>query len=102
MGTVFTIDIRDPGNWSEAIRDVVSWLHDVDQVFSTYKHDSDISRLRRGELALEDANPDVAAVLALCADARAETAGYFTQFRTVNSTRPDSSRDGRSSTRADC
>jgi thiamine biosynthesis lipoprotein len=78
MGTTFTIDIRDPGNWSDAIRDVVSWLHEVDHVFSTYRHESDISRLRRGELTLEAANPEIADVLGLCADAQLTTAGYFT------------------------
>ena len=78
MGTAFTIDIRDPGNWSDAIRDVVSWLHKVDHVFSTYRHESDISRLRRGELTLEAANPEIADVLGLCADAQLTTAGYFT------------------------
>jgi thiamine biosynthesis lipoprotein len=78
MGTVFTIDIRDDGDWSTAVTDVVRWLHRVDTVFSTYQPDSEISRLRRGELRLADADPDVATVLALCADAQAATDGYFT------------------------
>ena len=49
-------------------RDVVGWLHRVDAVFSTYRPDSDISRLRRGELRRR-ATPirDVAEVLELCA-----------------------------------
>ena len=63
MGTVFTIDIRDPGNWADAIRGVVSWLHEVDRVFSTYRDDSDISRLQRSEITLDAAHPDVANVL---------------------------------------
>lgn len=78
MGTAFTIDVRDPGNWGDAIRDVVSWLHEVDHVFSTYRYESDISRLRRGELTLEAASPEIADVLGLCADAQLTTAGYFT------------------------
>ena len=45
MGTVFSVDVRDPGDWSDAIADVVNWLHDMDGVFSTYRPDSDISRL---------------------------------------------------------
>jgi thiamine biosynthesis lipoprotein len=80
MGTVFTIDIRDPGPWADAIGDVVAWLHRVDEVFSTYRAGSDISRIRRGELAVEDADPDVAVVLDLCARVEAETGGYFTAF----------------------
>ena len=78
MGTVFTTDIRDPGNWDNAIGDVVSWLHEVDRVFSTYRYDSDICRLQRGEITLDGAHRDVAEVLELCADAQVVTGGYFT------------------------
>lgn len=82
MGTVFTIDIRDPGDWDNAIRDVVGWLHHVDAVFSTYRADSDISRIGRRELRVSDADPLVATVLDLCAQAQAATGGYFTAFPT--------------------
>lgn len=80
MGTVFTIDIRDPGSWRDAIGEAVAWLHRVDAVFSTYNHDSDISRIRRGELAVGDADPDVGRVLDLCAQVKEETGGYFSAF----------------------
>jgi FAD:protein FMN transferase len=49
----------------------------VDATFSTYKEDSDISRLERGELELHDAHSDVAAVLGRCEEVREETRGYF-------------------------
>jgi thiamine biosynthesis lipoprotein len=78
MGTVFTIDVRDPGPWDAAIRHVVAWLHRVDEVFSTYKDGSDISRIRRGELSVDDADPDVGEVLELCRTVEAETGGFFT------------------------
>ncbi len=78
MGTVFSIDIRDAGSWGDAIGDVLRWLHRVDAVFSTYKPGSDISRIRTGELAIADADPDVARVLNLCSVVEAETEGYFT------------------------
>ena len=78
MGTVFTIDIRDPGSWDPAIRAAVRLLRRADAVFSTYRADSDISRIRRGELTAADADPSVAEVLRLCARAEAETRGYFT------------------------
>jgi len=78
MGTVFTIDIRDAGPWDEGIAEAVAWLHHVDAVFSTYQVDSDISRIRRRELAVEDADPDVAVVLDLCAAVKTETGGWFT------------------------
>ena len=78
MGTVFSIDVRDPGEWVEAIDDVVEWLHHVDRTFSTYRADSDISRLRRGELTLDEADPAVAEVLDLCVILQRQTGGYFT------------------------
>jgi FAD:protein FMN transferase len=78
MGTVFSIDIRDRGAWQDAITEVVAWLHRVDAVFSTYRADSDISRLRRGELIELDADPLVVEVLGLGEQLRAETDGYFT------------------------
>src|SRR5436190_1777527 len=40
--------------------------------------DSEISRMRRGELRLLDADPDVHRVLAHCADAQLTTGGRFT------------------------
>jgi thiamine biosynthesis lipoprotein len=78
MGTVFTIDIRDPGHWHDAIRNTVGWLHHVDRTFSTYKPQSAISLLRSGELALADAGADVNLVLEMCAAVEMETNGYFT------------------------
>jgi thiamine biosynthesis lipoprotein len=78
MGTVFTVDVRDPGDWAPAIDEVVADLHHVDAVFSTYRADSDISRIGRGELTVHAADPLVAQVLDLCAAMRAETGGWFT------------------------
>lgn len=78
MGTVFSIDIRDPGDWTVAVCDVAAWLHHVDGIFSTYRDDSDISRLRRGAVALADVHPEVAEVLDLCVQMQRETDGYFT------------------------
>jgi thiamine biosynthesis lipoprotein len=80
MGTVFSVAIRDPGNWDAAVADVVAWLHRVDGLFSTYQADSDISRLRDGRLALEAADPLVRAVLDLCDAYESETDRYFTAF----------------------
>jgi thiamine biosynthesis lipoprotein len=77
MGTVFSIDIRDEGTWTAAIDAVVAWLHRVDAIFSTYKADSDINRIGRGELLVADAEPEVAEVLDMCEQLESETEGYF-------------------------
>jgi len=49
----------------------------ADRLFSTYRDDSEVMRLRRGELAVVDANPLVQQVLARCDEARERTDGWF-------------------------
>ena len=56
---------------------VFAWLRWVDATFSTYREDSEIRRIDRGELRVEDAHPAVQQVLARCERLRAETGGYF-------------------------
>ncbi len=53
------------------------WLRWVDATFSTYKPDSEISRIDRGELAVRDAHPLVRQVLGRCERLRRATRGYF-------------------------
>jgi thiamine biosynthesis lipoprotein len=77
MGTVFSFDVRSPGVDATAMDAAIAWLHWVDRTFSTYRDDSEISRLGRGELALEDCAAEVAAVLSRCEQLQAETGGYF-------------------------
>lgn len=77
MGTVFSIDVRAPGVARTSIEDVLKWLHRVDAMFSTYRHDSQISRLGRGEVDVADCAPEVGEVLARCAELHEETGGYF-------------------------
>ena len=52
-------------------------LRDADRVFSTYRADSVISRLGRGEIALADCPPEVAEVLALGEAAERDSGGAF-------------------------
>lgn len=78
MGTVFTIDIRDRGDWHEPIAAVVDWLHSVDAVFSTYRSDSAVNRLDRGEVTLDDCPGDVREVLTLCTEVHLDSGDYFT------------------------
>jgi FAD:protein FMN transferase len=56
---------------------VFAWLRWVDATFSTYRADSEISRLDRGELPESDAHPLVREVLARCEELRQRTGGYF-------------------------
>ena len=54
---------------------VFAWLRWVDATFSTYRPDSEISRLGRG--GLDDPHPLVREVLARCEALRVETGGRF-------------------------
>jgi thiamine biosynthesis lipoprotein len=76
MGMPIAIDVRDDID-PTAIEEAFTWFRRVDATFSTYKPDSDISRLDRGELSVPDAHPHVREVLARCEELRAETNGYF-------------------------
>lgn len=80
MGTVFTIDVRAPGGDPAAVEEAIRWLQRVDATFSTYKPDSQISRLARGELDVTDCAPDVAEILTRCQELETETDGYFSAY----------------------
>jgi thiamine biosynthesis lipoprotein len=60
-----------------AVARVYAELTEVDAVFSTYRADSPVSRLARGELTLEDCPADVRLVADRCAWARELTGGLF-------------------------
>ncbi len=77
MGMPVVVDVRDAGVGADAVDRVFEWLRFVDATFSTYRPDSEIRRLDRGELALRDAHPDVREVLARCERLRVATGGYF-------------------------
>jgi thiamine biosynthesis lipoprotein len=78
MGTVFSLDLRDPAVAPTALEQVVRWWHWVDEVFSTYRPDSAVSRLGRGEIRLDECPAEVAEVLDLCAQAQRRSDGWFT------------------------
>ena len=77
MGMPIGIDVRDADVDPGVLDDAFDWFRFVDATFSTYKEDSEISRLNRGELRLADAHPDVREVLERCAELREQTGGYF-------------------------
>ncbi len=66
-------DERAESAWQQSL----TVLREVDQVFSTYRHDSVVSRLQRGEIALADCSSQVREVLALGERARQESGGAF-------------------------
>ncbi len=80
MGTVFSFDVRPPLVDESAIDDAVAWLRWVDATFSTYRSGSEISRLARGEIAIEECSPQVADILGGCTALGLVTNGYFSAY----------------------
>jgi thiamine biosynthesis lipoprotein len=81
MGTIVSFDVRLEGvahdAASAAIRAACAVLDEDDRTFSTWKPNSSIMRLQRGELTLRDAPAVVTEVVDRCLDARAASNGWF-------------------------
>ena len=76
-GTVLYIDVTSAVNIEPVITKVNQYVQHVDEVFSTYKASSAISRLRRGEITIDECEPDVIEVWNLCAYVKDLTDGAF-------------------------
>ncbi len=81
MGTAIVVDVRDgeavPGSIARATQAAFEHFRLVDQRFSTYREDSEVSRLNRGELAAQETSAELREVLAMCEQARIASDGYF-------------------------
>lgn len=81
MGLPVSVHLRGPGAdgpvAAAAVAALFTDLRAMDALFSTYRADSRISQLNRGELSVPDAEPVVRAVIALCELARERTGGAF-------------------------
>ena len=77
MGMPVMVEVCDLGFDETALDGVFAWLRFVNETFSTYRQDSEISRLNRGEITLADAHTSVLSVLRRCESLRGSTRGYF-------------------------
>jgi thiamine biosynthesis lipoprotein len=85
MGTAISLDIADElpgGKTRQLAAEVFDWLREVDARFSTYREDSELNQLERGELHSYDCSPDMRAVLSACAEMWHVTNGYFDVYAT--------------------
>jgi FAD:protein FMN transferase len=76
MGTAIGLDLRDSID-PAVVEAAFELLRDIDARFSTYRPDSEISRLGRGELTEAECSADVLDVLAMCEEVRVQTGGAF-------------------------
>ena len=81
MGMPVSLAVRgrhaDDAAAADAWQDALAVLRYADEVFSTWRRDSWISRLGRGEVTVADCPAEVAEVLALGERARVESVGAF-------------------------
>src|SRR5258708_4670682 len=77
MGMPITVELVDPKVTESDIASVFDYFASVDRMFSTYKKESEISRLNAGELTKKQLSPDVWQILQLADDTRRESNGYF-------------------------
>jgi len=77
MGMPIGIDLRDADGVDIDVGAAFAWLREVDATFSTYRDNSDISRLDRGELPLAECRPEVDEVLTRCLELSRATDGFF-------------------------
>ena len=80
MGTAISVDVRGDVRDAAiplAVARVFDWFRWVDETFSTYKTDSQISRLRRGDLTARECDDRVRWVLDRCEEVREATGGFF-------------------------
>jgi FAD:protein FMN transferase len=87
MGMPVSVHVRGPlaregigadgGAVGAAVRRALADLHRTDEIFSTYRAGSEVSRLSRGELTAQACDAWVREVIDLCGQARERTGGWF-------------------------
>ncbi|CAN2246570.1 Flavin transferase ApbE [actinobacterium SCGC AAA044-D11] len=78
-GTIVFIECDGPDKdlLETGIDKCAEFFKEVDEVFSTYKTDSQVSKLRRGEIEIGDCTEDLQKVWQLCLKAKEITDGSF-------------------------
>jgi len=75
-GTAITLEA--PDDIDEAVLDACfAWFQRVDDLFSTWRDDTEIMRIARGDLGVDTASAEVREVLDLCEQMRLESNGAF-------------------------
>jgi len=77
MGMPVTVEVIDTSATELDFDDTFTYFEYVDEKFSTYKQDSEISQINRRELLLEESSLDMKTIFKLSEQTRLETNGYF-------------------------
>ena len=82
MGMPIIVEIVDPGATDRDLGDLWTFFTADEAQFRTYREDSELSRINRGLLAVEDASPEMRAMIDRAVRTGEETNGYFDAGRT--------------------
>lgn len=77
MGIPMSVDIRDDADRSSAVRAAFDLLHAADARFSTYRDDSEVAAINRGELAEGDFSEELREVLGIAKRYEQSSGGAF-------------------------
>lgn len=77
MGMPITIEVVDAPEGDAIIEDVFAYFQRIDERFSTYKPDSEISRINRGELKEKEWSDDMHIVFMLAEETKQRSHGFF-------------------------
>ena len=81
MGTIVSLDVRPQGlpmvRTRAAVAAACEVLHRADDVFSLFRPDTPLSRLRGGQIELDECPDEVTDVIELCREARLVSGGWF-------------------------
>jgi len=77
MGMHITIEVVDAFVKEKNIQEIFRYFTYIDKTFSTYKVDSEITKINKGLIEEADYSEDMKTVLALCDRTQKETNGYF-------------------------
>lgn len=81
MGMPITVEVVDDDATEEALNDVFAYFEYVDSTFSTYREDSEISRINQKQITLAEASAPMQTIFALSEETRQDTNGYFDIYR---------------------
>ena len=88
MGTVFMFQGRSKLPHGPHISTACDMLHEADRLFSTYKPESPISRLARGETSAAAEDPIINQIWDECLEWERVTDGWFSAFTPENTFDP--------------
>lgn len=77
MGMPVIVEIADHGAKEEDISAIFAYFHYIDRTFSTYKNDSEMMQINRGERQEKDYSNEMKKIFALAEKTKRATKGYF-------------------------